>query len=104
MNTVIVLLELLLCAVIGGAVFFAVCYLPDFILERREMKIKLRKQRDAMVSDLISRLLYGKANLHGQSLDARKNMIRVSFDFGQATDRTEDGDKNTEQNEDRFSE
>jgi hypothetical protein len=85
-------LKFVLSLGIGAVVCFATLYLLDFLKRRRDMKLSLRRRRDAMVADLVGRLLQDQRNLQNQSLDARKNLIRISLNFRQAMDKAEGAD------------
>jgi hypothetical protein len=56
-----------------------------FLEQRSQMKRELRERRDAMVRDLTQRILFDQLALHDDALEARKNMIRLSFKVSEET-------------------
>jgi hypothetical protein len=58
----------------------------EYVTERRTMKQALRKRRDAMVEDLISRAFSEQIHLNECGLETRKALIRASFGMSRHTE------------------
>jgi hypothetical protein len=72
----------------------------DFIQARKKMKQELRAKRDAMVNDLLNQVMSHQMDLQSEAMEARRNLIRVSFEINQATQENQDGAQYDEQYED----
>jgi hypothetical protein len=85
-------MTLFLLIVIGivAVTFFVINYLA----ERHIMKQKLLKRRDAMVDDLLARVLRDQNNLNDSALRARRELIRASQNVRKTQPRSREGISN----------
>lgn len=84
-NAIVVdtILRIIICLGIGLLAGMATYHLLTFIEDRYRMKKNLKRKRDEMVADLLTRVMNDNTDLHNDSLEARKELIRVSFEFNQ---------------------